>query len=508
MPNSQQGRHLRRRARQGLAGALLAAAVACADSTAPAPPIEPPPAGKPELTIRSIQRLPELQWVEGSADPAREGWPRVGEEVIWRAHVRSWGGDTLRAEYRWSLDGAPVDSGTIVVPPGGTATASLPWRWTFERHRLRFEVDPENRIAEESETNNVRELFTDALSIGLYVEKGFYDFYRAHIAREAPGWTSFEDWAHGHVERANDMFAAARYAETPDGVLDRWRIDRITVVPDGTGGGGGWGYEDRSVDLIWGFAASWANTLLQAGGSYSPIFAFNGAFIHELGHARGLIDVYRWNLFDGYWGTRIDVREGGRPVLGTRLFPGEGPVLINRDSAFIAYLTPEQGLMNDEYDHIDRYSAIVLNQRAGERPRFGNHNCPLDCGAYMADIPRENRLVVTDSAGAPLAGAEVWLWKATTQFPWETHYGGEPTLRLHADADGAVLLGPDPFGTFPPAFGSSQPAIPRRHAIVRVAHGGRIGYAVFESRLANLEYWRGNVDLGRYTLAVRLADPL
>jgi hypothetical protein len=492
---------------------------ACGDEPVAPEDEHVPPDDVPEFTIQYIQRLPEMEWVRGSDDPTRDGWPAVGQEVRWRVHVRSWAEESYDVPYRWEMDGAPVASGELTIPPGAVATTEYPWSWTFDRHLLRFVLDPGNAVEEELESNNALEVHTDALSVAFFVEQRFYDFYRAHVDEVSAVMDSFEDWIQFHVQRANLMFASARYPETPDGVLDRWRIDRIVVVPNGTGGAGGWGYDDRTVDLIWGFGAAQVDLLGSSSRGYSPTFGYNGTVLHELGHARGLLDVYRWNLLHDLQGTFVDLREDGEPVLGTDLFPGLGTITLNGDEGWYVYSTPEQGLMNDEYNYVDRYSAIVLNRMAGARARFGNHNCPLDCGLSRADLPGENRLVVTDEGGTPLAGAEVRVFQSETlpydpadpSGSYEHYFDPEPDLELVADADGAVLLGRNPFGSYeetrPPGDPRSGVEIPRWHVILRVEHEGRIGYGVLESRLFNLEYWRGHDDLGEHEIAVTLHDP-
>lgn len=70
------------------------------------------------------------------------------------------------------------------------------------------------------------------------------------------------------VESYNLLLARAVYPETPNGVLDRIRLDRVTVVADGAlpldpaGANVGGSFTpaqarpnlpDRSVDLQWGF---------------------------------------------------------------------------------------------------------------------------------------------------------------------------------------------------------------------------------------------------------------
>lgn len=128
----------------------VAGLLACEPERATAPP--PPDttaAPLPEFTIRYIRRLPEMEWVEGSEDPAREGWPEPGQEVTWQAHVLSWAVDTAAVDFVWSLDGAPVEHGTLTLPPGETVATEYEWNWTFDRHELRFELDPDDAIVAE-----------------------------------------------------------------------------------------------------------------------------------------------------------------------------------------------------------------------------------------------------------------------------------------------------------------------------------------------------------------------
>src|SRR6185436_7163586 len=114
-------------------------------------------------------------------NPTREGWPAPGQTVTWQAHVVSWTDRALMGvDYRWILDGAEVARGRVDVPAGATVLVDYSWRWTFERHELRFEIDPDDAVAEDEEGNNGLTVFTDALSVGFYVERGFYDHFRAN----------------------------------------------------------------------------------------------------------------------------------------------------------------------------------------------------------------------------------------------------------------------------------------------------------------------------------------
>ena len=515
----------RTRCGAGAAGALVAL-VACTNATELQPQdqggsSEPAPT---ELLPTFIHRLPEMDFVVQSSNPTRDGWPTPGQEVTWRAHVRKIGGEAGPVPYAWTLDGDTLATGSVTVSAGSTATVDFPWTWTFDRHVLGFVVDPDHSIHEENEYNNTLDVYTDALSLGIWVEQRFYDFYRDHISEVSGTESSFEDWLQAHVSRLNSLFAAARYPETPDGVLDRVRLDKIAIVPDGSLGPPSSTHhpapDDHTVDLEYSFESYLVDHLGPPTGSrakYSPVFGYRGAFLHELGHARYLIDVYLWNLIDGWFGNRIGIEEGGAPLLGSKYLPLLGPQqILDSDTLSYVFDTPEQGLMNTNYDYVDRYSAIALNLIAHQRPLYDNFNCPANCGAYMLDLPKENVLELTDTTGAPLGGASVEIYRSGWRIPspldpdptvLPDYFDDVPDFTATADATGAVAVGTNPFGIVDEHSTDIWSQEPRRHVIIRVEKDGRIGYAILESRLFNLAYWRGDTELARYPVEVKLFDP-
>jgi hypothetical protein len=471
-----------------------------------------PAAAGGDLTVGWIGRSPRLDYVWGSQDPEREGWPAPGQSVTWEAHVKSWFDRDLPAvSYRWLLDGGEVARGHVDLPAGASVTVDLPWTWAFTRHELTFEIDFVGLVAEDEEGNNRLSVFTDALSVGFYVEQSLYALFheKQHLLAGARS-NCWEDWAQRHIRRYNEMAARAVYPETPNGVLDRWRIDEIVVVPDGSlplvplpnegeiagqpNGHTEPNTADRSVDLIWGFPASDVafydnfTTVDDTNG-----FFINGSLIHELGHARYLVDVYGWWVRSGVDGDRVDIREGSTLVAGSSRMPASGPFV---------HFSSEQGLMNQSYGFIDRYSAIALNRIAGRRATRGNFNEPENIGDFLNDLPAENRLTVRSPTGSPIADADVWIYQATGGPPYyfSKIYDNVADLKLKTDADGRVLVGRCPFsadGRIVHTFGASNVT-----AIVRVAKGGSASYGFLESLGFNIAYWSGDTEMADHDLFV------
>ncbi len=460
-----------------------------------------------DLTISYIGRLPRLNYVWGSLHPDTDGWPASGQQVIWQAVVKNWGNTNLPAvPYKWYLDDIPIDSGTVQIPSSDTASVNFFWNWIFARHRLKFVIDPDNSVPEEEELNNDLVIDTDAISVGLYVEQSVYDYFRQY-QRQLPNVhsNSWEDWAHRQVRRWNQMFAAVVYPETPDGVLDRIRLDKITVVPDGAlplADGlatNNPNLRDSTVDLQWGFPATLLNGTIYA--NHSDIsdenpFYYEGSLIHELGHARYLIDTYGFNVHDNGSGNTVAIIEAGTPIIGTAFMP-----FIMWDAV---HYTAQQGLMSGDYSFIDRYSAVALNFIAGHRATLGNCNAPGNIGVFMQDLPSQNRLTAKDSSGTVLSGADIKVYRAASQSGvwYGKHFDNVPDMLLTADSKGQVLLGRCPFsqdGWIQHTYALSNGVI-----IVRAALDGRVGYGFLESSEFNLEYWRGHIAMGDYELRINM----
>jgi hypothetical protein len=458
------------------------------------------------VVIGWIGRTPRLDYVRGAADPTREGWPAAGSTVSWDAHLVSFEGvDLPDVGYRWLLDGVEAARGSVRIPAGARVVVSLPWTWAFARHTLTFELDRERRLA----------VFTDALSVGFYVERSEYDLFRAkqHLLAGAHS-VSWEDWAQRQIGRLNEMAAAAVYPETPSGVHDRFRIDEIVVVADGAlplvpyvDEGSRIGNQpnaqtepndaDRSVDLIWGFPASEVPffTDFTTATEANPFF-LNGTLLHELGHARGLVDVYGWWVRSGVEGDRVDITENGALVFGSSFMPASGP---------FAHFSSVQGLMNQSYGFLDRHSAAALQRWAGRRATKENFNEPSTDDAYLNELPSENALSVRFADGTPAANADIWIYRATGTpgSYFSKVFDDVPDLKLRTDGNGRALVGRCPFsadGRIAHRYGVSNAT-----AIVRVASAGRVAYGFLESLDFNLAYWRGESELAEHELVVGIA---
>ncbi|NOT08886.1 MAG: hypothetical protein HOP28_11845 [Gemmatimonadales bacterium] len=473
--------------------ATLLALPSCGSSDTSSPP--PPPASSPgppaEFTIQYIERLPRIDFVPGSLNPKVEGWPAVGQVVTWRANVKNWFPMAKTVAVRWLLDGAEVRRADITIPAGGVGTADYQWPWTFTRHLLTFVVDPENRIAEEEELNNRLAIYTNALTAAFYVEQGFYNYFRLyqHVLPLVHS-TSFEDWAQRQISRYNDLFAAAIFPETPQGVLDRYRLDRIYLVPDGSiVNDRNPDPADRTVDVSWGFpraqvdAAEPYRNLTDAGDRNQ--FVYSGYLQHELGHRRNMIDVYSFAVYDGLPGHNVDVLEGGVRIADSPFLPSTSLTFNGFPGRML--LPPPVGLMSQTWTVLDRYSAVMFNRAAGRR------RVDEPFGVYMNDLATDNRVLLTDQAGTPLGGATVSVYRAKrspdlNQVVYGRRYAGPPDVTVTADAAGGASLGRNPWGGTEQIFSDiTSNAV----LLLRVAWGGKVGFTFLPVLEFNILYQTG-----------------
>ena len=208
--------------------------------------------------------------------------------------------------YEWLIDSVRKTTATMRdLTPGQSITLTLAWVYQPGSHLVRINLDPQNLIAEVSEQNNSIEDQTNALAVGFWVEQSVYDWFNIHQVELGLGSVSWDDWAQRQLKTWNEVFAAAIHPLTPDGVLERVRLDKVTIIPDGN-----WPDcpdgpvpEDPTVDLVWEFPSELVG--VASGHSCAELnFYMNHPefqqveppLLHEMSHARYLVDLYGLNM--------------------------------------------------------------------------------------------------------------------------------------------------------------------------------------------------------------------
>ncbi len=485
---------------------------------------------KPDIDVLFIERLPRLDY-----DGPNGGWPAVGSDVTWRGHVYNWGSEPVRVKYEWKLDGAVVGSGEQDIPPGPPGAEATPvewpWKWDAARHDLTLTVTPVQPLAELIEKNNTLTIQTNAITVGFWVEQSLWDFHHEHQHRlPLRDANSFADWAQRMMRQWNAMFVAAVYPEYPQGITERVRLDRLVVVPDFAlplAGGlpsNNPDNRDKTIDIVWGHEAGdlQPGSEVKADHWWSPERAIKGleeglvekrkadppfwcglGYIHEMGHARYLVDAYGFNVHTGQ-GTdiaqrKLKVTDEQGPILG-RYMP------LKED---IQHWQKYPGNMAGSDWFYSLYETMCWNRVAGKRARGGNCNGPSVIGEFLQDIPARLVYEFVDPNGQPLADAEVWGYRARgTGKDWYTKVFEDPAgVKGRTDARGRVVFDRTLFaedGKIVHTYGASNAVV-----LLRVTHGGQHYFLFEEVTDANIAYNLGQHDecVLRRQLKLRTGEP-
>ena len=454
-----------------------------------------------DLDVRFIERTPRYDYNAAKNNPA------PGDPVTFHGHVKLWGTTDLPAvAYQWRIDGAVVEAGTLTNVIAGTErVVTRAWTWSEGNHRVKLTVDPDGLIDERSEANNALDDRINAIIAGFWVEQGAYDYFHTHQHRLGVGSNSWDDWIQRQMAKQNELYVGAIWPSSPQGVLDRVRIDKIVVVDDGAlplSGGIATNNPDRSdktVDLMWGFTAQQvAGTFYSnhTSASLNNPFYVEKSLIHELGHARYLIDHYGFDVHNtahngGHDSVQIyegDTYVAGSPYMPFRAF---GEVLRYNQSG---------GVMTGPYGfRWSPYEAAALNLIAGRRACCGNYNAPGNIGVFLQDLPENNHVRFVDGLGVPRPNADVRIYRAANGPGWYGKtFDNVPDAEYTTDDEGYAHLPRNPFTGGPAirhTYGSANGVM-----ILRIGHSGQIWYRFVEVAEFNLEHFKGNVQDAYYTI--------
>ncbi len=199
--------------------------------------------GRPDLDVTYIERQPR-----GSA--------ATSATTTWYAHISNYGtAEAPQTPVEWRVDGRTVRSGRLPkVPRFQHTEVVLTLPEDGRRHTLELVVDPNNVSPDENRENNRLQVYSDAHSVGFWVENSVHRYFHQRQRELRVGSNSWEDWAQRQVRFWNE---AAEREHSPH----RWRLDQVRVVGDGMLplAGGSAAREpdrrDRSVELQFGFPA-------------------------------------------------------------------------------------------------------------------------------------------------------------------------------------------------------------------------------------------------------------
>ena len=451
-----------------------------------------------DINATYIERTPRYDY------DAVKNMPTPGDSVTFHGHIVNWSDTTEYVDYLFLIDDELYYEDTIELSPGEEGIVTIQWEWEDGEHLVEFIVDPYNNISEDSEDNNYLADRTDALIAGFWVEQSLYDYFHTHQHALGIGSNSWQDWIQRQMARQNELYEDAIWPISPNGVLDRVRIDKIIVVPDGAlplNGGlptNNPDSSDKTVDLMWGFPAMSVAPGETFYANHTSIdennhFYIEQPLIHELGHARYLIDSYGFDVHNTDSHHAVQIWEGDIYVAGSEYMPflAWGEVL---------YYNKSGGVMSGPYGFTwSPYEAGALNLIAHQRATCGNSNSPCNRGVYLQDLPDNNHVRFIETTGSPWVNANVRIYQATAGPP---SYGktidNTPDQQYYTDTNGYIHLPRNPFNP------GGSIIHTRGHAngvfVFRIEYPGQIWYRVMEVSDFNMQYWQGNTSDAYYSI--------
>ncbi len=358
----------------------------------------------PDIDVLYISRTPRYQKFmadeEKNVDPRDLGltkphiakgtenlqrWPKKGELVTFTAVVKNMGDQpTGEFDYKWFFDGKEVKSGKIPsLEPGEQTTVTYQWTWDSEwiDHDVRFTADPNLLIKEKNELNNTREDRTNAFSFRLHVWQSVYDWFKTEAPKINPNISGFEDWAQMQMGYINQMFTEAVYPSTPQGILQRVRLDEVVIEPEDTPDPAPYSChapDNWEWDCRWGFGPVEYPRIFTDENEPHPEF-ITGPYswvMHEWGHQMGKIDIYNWCLDK----ERNHVQPYGHFV--THIND------LMTSTLMLSYSEMHASVFNYE-----------LHKRRGT------------FGEYQFDLPRTCKVRVLDAYGQPIPNAKIKFYQ-------------------------------------------------------------------------------------------------
>ena len=430
-------------------------------------------------------------------------WPDEGEKVTFTAHVKNAGRDKDSGPivYKWLINDEQVDSGKFDgdegkgIEPGKETAFSIDWKWHADHadHRdqtVTFSVEPADpNVREVTKNNNQLTDFIEALNLGYYFDDHSYQAF----SRVQNGFGSYcpEDWVQWQWNMWNDtVMARSKYPScAPDGCLERVRLQRITICPDGKLSPYGNHIPDGKSNFY--YDGEWGTDRAPERYSQPTSKVFEGGLIHENTHQIGVIDNY-WSNMDGSnekgEGGKVHFELPGGLFLTRMYWDWDGGIMGGGHTRFAPGEPPYGGQF---------YSAVTcagLNSSLGYRRGF--------FGDYTYDLPEKLTLIIQDWAGRPIPDAKVTVFQsaaAKLTNEW-------PVVSGKTDSQGRIVVPPQPIMEDKPvtlATGHTLRPNPWGRVnvvggnmvfLIRVEKGDQTGYRFLKSLEANVAYWGGAKD--------------
>lgn len=213
-------------------------------------------------------------------------WPNAGDAVTYVATIRNRGTNPWNgaATITWRWDDEVVQQAPVALSlePDETQSFVLARVWDGALHEISFELDADDARP----NNNALGIGTKSVAFLSYMDRSRVEEFREETSNYPNAATDdFIDWLNRHMERFNEMFAAA-------GSEKRVHFDILEVLDDDA--------SDPDVPrinfAIFPFRYYAGEGSLRWSGYYDASEDIDFGLLHEMGHQLGLIDIYRLDM--------------------------------------------------------------------------------------------------------------------------------------------------------------------------------------------------------------------
>ena len=419
--------------------------------------------------------------------PELKRWPDPGEIVELIAHVWNFGDATSSTfDYEWEIDGRTIvkdQHNGLASGESAEFKFSMEWPDAQSNPVITFTLDPQDKIKELIEDNNVVHDWIKGYTLGVHFSPASYESLR--LANElGQSIQSPERWLHNNVEFINQLLSDA-------GTEERIRVELLYIAneryfpPDLMGYLDGW----------WGLRDDVSIYSLDG---YKERPEIDLGLLHEWMHQLGIIDLYLMKV--GPHDVKVpnaNRRCGGEGC--TYQFPSE-----------------VQDLMTHIIPRVGTHTAGALTVNSGQ-PR-GYY------GEYLFDTPNTTIVKILDKLGNPVSGATLRFYQKEFKEEYLDDakvadgraFDPIPEFEVVTDQSGMATL-PNRGITGPPTTTGHQ-LMPNPFGFIDVVGTNGIFLIEMESSECinyewltivevNFAYWDGQTDEAVFTKTLRCPPP-